>query len=116
MTALHLAALNGHKDTLKYLFEVKDINMYAVDNEKRSILHAAMCSGNDHAIELILTKENQLNSNKPKLVNSEDSNKRTPLFYASLKGRLPSLPGVDPLFKDKFGLTVTMTTCIIMNI
>jgi ankyrin repeat protein len=85
---------------------VKGINLYAIDNEKRTVLHAAMYSGNELAVEFVLAKELQFNLNKPKLVNSEDINKRTPLFYASTKYRLPSLPGANPLVKDTRGLTV----------
>jgi hypothetical protein len=70
----------------------------------------AVFSGNEFAVDMVLAKELQLNNkNKCKFVDAEDINKRTPLFYASLKLKLSSLikSGANPLSKDIRGLTVT---------
>lgn len=79
MTAAHWAALSGHSDILKLLFD-GGVDMRLRDQQTRTILHYAAMSGDIDSVKFVL-------ENTPLPINSQCSAGYTPLHYAVLNGR-----------------------------
>lgn len=77
MTALHLAANEGHLAVTEVLLE-NEANKEAVTKMGRTPLHVAVLRGNTEIVKLLLEKGAN--------INASDSEFNTPLHYASERG------------------------------
>lgn len=77
MTALHLAASEGHPKVVEILLQ-NDANKEAVTKMGRTPMHVAVLRGNTEVVKLLLEKGAN--------INARDSEFNIPLHYASERG------------------------------
>ena len=111
-TPLHLAALNGHSDTINVL--VKDCaKINSKNKDERTPLHYAAASGHTDAIrKLSVTPDYIKDNDDPSQYyeNAKDKDGRTPLHYAAASGRTDAIrelieSGADVHATDTDGTT-----------
>ena len=101
-TAMYRAIDNGHMPVIKTMLKYDNVNPRCLDDDGRSLLHAASASGQLEIIQLL--KEKGLD------LNAQDNYGLTPLHGASRHGK-PEVAkvilelGGDPAIKDDFGRT-----------
>lgn len=77
---VHLAALYGYTEFIKYLVNDCKFSLNLLDNDAESPLHVASENGNTDMVEFILSKNKEW-------LNEKDTNHKTPLQSAIIIGR-----------------------------
>ena len=81
MSALHIAAKNGHVQFIEKLFEYCPDTWALLDKKGMTALHAAVESGEQRVVEYFL-KIQHFDS----VINRKDMNGNTPLHFAAIHG------------------------------
>jgi serine/threonine-protein phosphatase 6 regulatory ankyrin repeat subunit A len=119
VTPIHLACLNGHKETLEWLLEYLDDDskvaaaVNALDSVKRSPLHYAAFGGHSLIVSTLLDSDGILADNA-------DASGQTPLFAAAANGCTECLDllleaGADGNRMDESGRTAAMIAALRAN-
>lgn len=101
-TAMYRAIENGCISVIKTMLKYDNVNLQCLDEDGRSLLHAASGSGQLEIVRLL--KEKDLDPN------AQNKQGLTPLHAASRNGKLEVIKvllelGADPDIKDDFGRT-----------
>ncbi|KAM7195330.1 Ankyrin repeat-containing domain protein [Naviculisporaceae sp. PSN 640] len=89
-TALHYAAMNGHKEVTEVLLKA-DADVWKVDAEQRIPLHYAASNGCTAVMEMIIDKGKGNSGESGGLVNEVDNDGLTPLHFAARQGHLAAV-------------------------
>ena len=104
-TALHWAAMNGHKDVVALLLDRMDPDLIAAkDNDGWTALHCAAMNGHKDVVALLLDRMD------PDLIAATDNDGRTALHWAAQNGHkdvvallLDRMEGASIAAKDSYG-------------